>query len=135
MKWSFAPFVLLLGASCFAQQPTKTQEVIDSQSSSGTPAPKVSYILAGRLFDAASDQTRETMVIVVEGERIKAVSAAAQIRIPQGANVVDLSRSTVLPGLIDCHTHMEARADRYNEIYKFKRFALHRSLLRCRKCA
>jgi imidazolonepropionase-like amidohydrolase len=87
----------------------------------GGPTPgKITYILAGRLFDATSDSLRETMVIVVEGDRIQNVASASAIKIPSGATVLDLSHSTVLPGLIDCHTHLEARADRYNEIYKFK---------------
>ncbi|MGH9554024.1 MAG: amidohydrolase family protein, partial [Terriglobales bacterium] len=84
------------------------------------PAPKVSYILAGRLFDATNDNVRENVVIVVEDERIKSVASAADIKIPPGAKVVDLSQAMVLPGLIDCHTHLGARADRYNEIYSFK---------------
>jgi hypothetical protein len=83
------------------------------------PAPKVSYILAGRLFDATSDNVRENMIIVIEDERIKSVASAADLKIPAGAKVVDLSQATVLPGLIDCHTHLGSRADRYNEIYNF----------------
>jgi imidazolonepropionase-like amidohydrolase len=108
-----ALFVLCLAASCAclaqkpAQQPTKT-------------APVTTYIRAGRLFDATSDRVRENMVIVVEGDRIRSVSPAASVSIPAGANIIDLSRATVLPGLIDCHTHMGSRADRYEEIYHFK---------------
>ena len=84
------------------------------------PAAKTSYILAGRLFDAISDNIRENVIIVVEDERIKSVASAADLKIPPGAKVIDLSQATVLPGLIDCHTHLGSRADRYNEIYDFK---------------
>jgi imidazolonepropionase-like amidohydrolase len=84
------------------------------------PAPKTTYILAGRLFDSTSDNVREGVVIVVEGERIKIIASAGSLKIPAGATVVDLSRATVLPGLIDCHTHLGSRADRYDEIYDFK---------------
>jgi hypothetical protein len=55
-------------------------------------APQVSYILAGRLFDATSDSVRENMVIAVENERIKSVGSAADVKIPPGAKVIDLRR-------------------------------------------
>jgi imidazolonepropionase-like amidohydrolase len=87
------------------------------------PAPATAgttYIRAGRLFDGTGDSTRADVVVVVEGARIKAVGPAADVPIPAGAEVIDLSDATVLPGLIDCHTHLGNRADRYDEIYKFK---------------
>ena len=86
---------------------------------SQTSTPKTTYILAGRLFDATSEKVRENAVITIAGDRIAAVSDAASAKPPDGAKVIDLSHYTVLPGLIDCHTHLGARADRYNEIYEF----------------
>jgi imidazolonepropionase-like amidohydrolase len=101
------------------------QGVVLAQTAGGSstaekPAPKITFILAGRLFDATSDSVRQNVVITVEGERIKSVASSATVKIPAGANVIDLSHATVLPGLIDCHTHLSGRADRYNEIYRFK---------------
>jgi len=80
-------------------------------------APKTTYILAGRLFDATSDKVRENVVITIEGDRIKSIAATQP---PHGATVIDLSHYTVLPGLIDCHTHLGSRADRYDEINRFR---------------
>ena len=82
--------------------------------------PRAAYIRAGRLFDGTGDEYRNDVVIVVAGGRIEAVGPASEVPVPAGATVLDLSGATVLPGLIDCHTHLGSRADRYDEIYKFK---------------
>src|SRR5215813_7893932 len=112
MKNLSLTFLLVLASiSAIAQQPAKPE---------AKPAPKITYIRAGRLFDSASDKVRENMVIVVQDDRIQSVGPAGSASIPPGATVIDLSRATVLPGLIDCHTHLGSRADRYNEIYYFK---------------
>jgi imidazolonepropionase-like amidohydrolase len=91
-----------------------------SKSEPPKPAPKIVYIKAGRLFDATGETLRQNVVIVVQDDRIQNVASAASVTIPAGATVIDLSKATVLPGLIDCHTHLGARADRYDEIYRFK---------------
>src|SRR5580765_5265026 len=77
-----------------------------AQTPAPTPTPKTVYIRAGHLFDGTGDKTRDNMVIVVVGDRIQTVAPAGSVTIPAGATVVDLSHATVLPGLIDCHTHL-----------------------------
>ena len=70
------------------------------------PAPKTVAIRAGHLFDSKSGQMLANQVVVIQGDRIADVGAASSVKIPAGAEVIDLSRSYVLPGLIDAHTHM-----------------------------
>jgi imidazolonepropionase-like amidohydrolase len=63
-------------------------------------------IRAGRLFDPKSGTNLLNQVIVIKGDRIVDVGPAERVQIPAGARVVDLSRATVLPGLIDRHVHL-----------------------------
>src|ERR1044072_6125823 len=66
--------------------------------------PAITAIRCGRFFDGRTLSLQENAVILIEGKRIR--SAGKGIEIPAGAKVIDLSRMTVLPGLIDSHTHM-----------------------------
>lgn len=70
------------------------------------PAARVIAIRAGRLFDSKTGQMLTRQSVILSGERITEVGPQAQVEIPAGAQVIDLSQATVLPGLIDAHTHM-----------------------------
>lgn len=72
---------------------------------------KVTAIRAGRVIDPDTGTVATNQIIVVEGERIRDIGP--NVAIPPGAEVVDLSRLTVLPGFVDTHTH---EAMTYKEI-------------------
>jgi imidazolonepropionase-like amidohydrolase len=69
----------------------------------------VVLIKAGRLIDVRAGKTLTGQSILIEGDRIKQVGA--NFKAPDGARVIDLSESTVLPGLIDNHTHILLQGD------------------------
>ena len=75
------------------------------------PDSGVTIIRAGRLIDGVSDQVATDQAIVVRGGRIASVGAWGRTQRPSGARVIDLSNATVLPGLIDNHTHLLLQGD------------------------
>ena len=87
MLWLFLVFVLSAVSAEAQMQPSVT-----------------TAIKAGRLIDPETGTASTNQVILIEGEKIKAVGS--NLAIPAGALVIDLSKLTVLPGLVDAHTHM-----------------------------
>jgi imidazolonepropionase-like amidohydrolase len=75
-------------------------------------------VKAGRLLDLKAGRYVEDAAILIEGDRIKEVGLAADLakRAPQ-ARVIDWHSATVLPGLIDCHTHLMARVGSGDDAY------------------
>ncbi len=68
--------------------------------------PAATYVHAGKLLDVRSGKMLSDQLIVIRGDRIERVVANGGVQIPPGAATVDLTHATVLPGLIDCHTHI-----------------------------
>src|SRR6185369_4489826 len=101
-----AALILILVAVCalvFAQTAPPKQTVL---------------IKAGRLIDVRNGRVLNDQAILIEGDRIKEVGSANQLASKAaGARVIDLSRATVLPGMIDCHTHILLQGDITNEDY------------------
>lgn len=89
----FVLFVLLcLSSLLFAQSPVSPEHW--------------TAVRAGHLFDGKSDSLVSNQVILIKGDKIAQVGPADQVKIPSDAEVLELSHATVLPGLIDAHTHV-----------------------------
>src|SRR5881628_1452436 len=71
-----------------------------------TPAPQSYVLRPARIFDGESAQRHDGWVVVVRGEKIEAAGPISTVRIPAGARSIDLPGLTLMPGLIDAHSHV-----------------------------
>jgi imidazolonepropionase-like amidohydrolase len=87
-----------------------------------TAAPKTTIVKAAHLFDGKSDQVVSPGVVVVQDGKI--VAAGTRVTEPAEAEVIDLGNATLLPGLMDAHTHMTSEASgdwKRDELDNFKK--------------
>src|SRR5271169_796796 len=78
----------------------------------GQMAP-LTAIQCGRFFDGKTLALQDNIILLIQGGRVRDVGKS--LAIPAGAKIIDLSRATVMPGLIDCHTHMFLHGIKYDD--------------------
>src|SRR5258708_6824538 len=79
---------------------------IGSTSRAQTPAAKKTILRAGRILNVHTGELKANQAIVIEGEKIAQIAPSSEIKAGPGDTTIDLPDATVLPGLIDMHTHL-----------------------------
>src|SRR5262250_1706544 len=110
----FLPTLLLAGAALRALVPASAQSPAASEAKPAHPAKRIA-IRAGHLIDGKSDKALDNVLILIDGDKLVSVTPGGPP--PTGAQIIDLSKSTVLPGFIALHTHVLLNGDISAEDY------------------
>jgi imidazolonepropionase-like amidohydrolase len=85
-------------------------------------------VRADRLIDGSGALPIENAVVVIDGDRITQVGTATDVRIPMGARIIDLEGYTILPGLMDCHVHINIRPGDGGDTQKLRESIAHEAI-------
>jgi imidazolonepropionase-like amidohydrolase len=102
MRFGLFFYLVFIIAYPFSQMNALTQ----TQSSTPKPPDAVYLLKPAHVFDGESAQLHDGWVILVRGEKIEAVGSASEVKAPADAKVIDLPGLTLLPGLIEAHSHV-----------------------------
>src|SRR3989449_8332678 len=96
-------FLVFLTLACSFLQMTPSAQ---TQSPAQKPPDTVYLLKPAHIFDGESAQLHNGWVVLVRGEKIEAVGPASEIRAPADAKAIDFPGMTLMPGLIDAHSHI-----------------------------
>ena len=102
MRYLMTVAVCFIAASLFFSSTPSAQ----TQAPVAKPPESVYLLKPAHIFDGVSAQLHDGWVVVVRGEKIEAVGSASEIKAPADAKVIDLPGMTLMPGLIDAHSHV-----------------------------
>jgi imidazolonepropionase-like amidohydrolase len=102
MRAALLCFLIFIVACLFFQMTPTAQ----TQSSQPKPPEAVYLLKPAHIFDGESAQLHDNWVVLVRGEKIETVGPANEIKAPADAKVIDLPGMTLMPGLIDAHSHI-----------------------------
>ena len=102
MRCAFLLLVATIVTGCFFEKVPTAQ----TQSPAPKPPETVYLLKPAHIFDGESAQLHDGWVVLVRGEKIEAIGSANEIKIPANAKIIDLPGLTLMPGLIDAHSHV-----------------------------
>lgn len=99
-----------------AAAPVLLFAVVSAAAQSKAPSPRVA-VKAAHMIDVINGRRVDNAVVLIEGDRI--VQAGSGLAVPAGTRTIDLGGSTILPGLIDVHTHLSSQSgDYYTDLFR-----------------